>query len=58
MKTVVTFTIDHDQLNQRWRKEIDTHIGDNNLKIYQSHAWHLLASAASCGLAEVKVEVE
>lgn len=57
MKTLVTIEIDTDKLNLQWRKEVDTHVGESNLKIYQSYAWHLLASAASSGLAEVKVEV-
>lgn len=57
MKTVVTIELDMDKMNLEWRKGVDTHIGEANLKIYQAYAWHLLASAASSGLAEVKVEV-
>lgn len=57
MKTVVTFTIDHDDLNQDWKKQIDMHVGEATLKFYESYAWHLVRSAASCGLATVTVEV-
>jgi hypothetical protein len=58
MKTVITIEIDHDKLNQKWQKDIDTHMGSNNLAIYQSYAWHLLESAVSSELATTKVEVK
>lgn len=57
MKTVVTFTIDHDDMNQAEKKDLDLWVTEASLQTDAAYAYEILNHAACGGLAKTKVEV-